>query len=242
MLNSNLQLPPNWDADPISHFIQLSMQNSFATFHNMKKEYQELKGINECFQKIIEHLLNTPDFLEALFLLRTHSAYYAACRLAMSGQVPETFVILRSCLENALYALHIKKNPTSSEIWLRRHDDENGLKVTRNEFTYRNIMETLAKTDSSLHSTAKLLYERTIDFGAHPNERAITSSLRVEETESRIKYKQLYLTADNLHLSHSLKSTAQVALCALYIFRHIFKERFDIIGITPIMDKYRSEL
>ncbi len=178
MSSNNIQLPPDWDSDPISHFIQLSIQNIFATFHNMKEEYQDLKGINECFQKIIDHLLNTPNFLEALFLLRAHSAYYAACRLAMSGQVPETFVILRSCLENALYALHIKNNPASGEVWLKRHDDENSLRATRNEFKYGNIIETLAKADSSLHATAKLLYERTIDFGAHPNERAMTSKLK----------------------------------------------------------------
>jgi hypothetical protein len=242
MTNNQLQIPPNWNTDLLSQFMQLSMHNIFATFHNKKKEYNTLKDINECYQKIIDHLLNTPDLLEGLLLLRSHSAYYAACRLAMSSQVPETFVVLRSSLENALYALHIKKNPTAGEIWLKRHDNEDTLKDTRKEFTYKNVIETLEKTDSSICKTTKNLYERAIDFGAHPNEQAITSSLKLIDTESRREFRQLYLTADDLQLSHGLKSTAQAGLCTLYIFRHIFKERFDIMGITSVMDRYRTKL
>ena len=242
MTNQGLPKPNNWNTDSLSKFIHLAMHNVFATFDGKRREYQILREINDFFQNIIDHLINAPDFLGAMFLLRAHSAYCAGCRLAMSGQVPETFILLRGCLENTLYALHINRNPDTGEIWLKRHEDDESLKATKGEFTYRNVIGTLEKTDKSLCSTTRHLYERTIDFGAHPNERAFSSSLKIIEGEDRTEYKQLYLSGNNLQLDHALKSTAQVGLTSLYIFRHIFKERFDIIGLTQKMDHDRSFL
>jgi hypothetical protein len=242
MTSDDLPKPHGWKTDSLSQFINLAMHNVFATFDNKRREYLILRDINDIYQKIIDHLINTPNFLEAMLLLRAHSAYCAACRLAMSGQVPETFVILRSCLENALYALHINRKAESGEIWLNRHTNDESLKATRREFSYRNIICTLEETDKSLCSTARLLYERTIDFGAHPNERSLSSSLKVIKGDERVEYKQLYLSGDNLQLDHALKSTAQVGLTSLYLFYHIYKERFEIVGLTQKMERLRSFL
>lgn len=242
MTIDQFKIPPNWNSDKLSRFIHLAMHNSVATFNNKKDEYETLKNINDCFEIIKDDFKNTTNIFEALLLMRSHSSYYAACRLAMSGQVPETFVMLRNGLENALYALHIKRNQKAGDIWLKRHDNEKSLKATRNEFTYKKIITTLEKTDRSLFATAKVLYETSIDSGAHPNEQAITSSLTVNISDDKIDLKQVYLTVEDLQIVRGLKSTAQVGLCSLYIFRHIFKEQFDIMGITSIMDRYRSKL
>lgn len=234
--------PSDWTDDDLTYFIQLATNNIIATFHNKKKDFEIIKNIDKFFQTIIDHLLNAPDFLAAMLLLRTHSAYRGACRLSLSGQVPETFVLLRSCIENALYALHINQNPEAGEKWLKRHDDKESLKVAKNEFKYVNVIKTLDSVNPSICQTVRILYERSIDFGAHPNERSITSSMKIIEKGERTEFKQLYLTGDTEQLSHGLKSTSQAGLCALYILRHVFKERFDILGITQKMDNYRSTL
>jgi len=66
--------------------------------------------------------------------------------------------------------------------------------------------------------------------------------MKVIKKNGRTEFQQLYLIGDTKQLSNGLKSTAQVGLCALYILRHVFKERFDIIGVTEKMEQYRSIL
>jgi hypothetical protein len=242
MIMQHQEPPPGWASDDLTSFIQMATDNIAATFHNKKRAFNALKDIDSYFQSIIDNLLNAPDFLASLLLLRTHSAYRAACRMSLSGQVPEAFVLLRSCIEYSLYALHINKNPEAGEKWINRHQDEEALKSAKNEFTYGRVIKTLETIDSSIYQTSRGLYERSIDFGAHPNERSITSSLKIIKGKDRIEFQQLYLASDGKLLSHGLKSTAQVGLCSLYILRHIFKERFDIIGVTQKMDKYRAIL
>ena len=51
----------------------------------------------------------------------------------------------------------------------------------------------------------------------------------------------LALSADKQVLLHAMKSTAQVGLTALFIFQHIFKAKFELLGIREEMDKLRSE-
>ena len=215
------------------------MYNVFATFDSKKSEYKLLKDIDAIYQKAIDYFLNTPSFLPAMFFLRAHSAYRGACRLSMSGQIPETFVLLRSCIENGLYALHVFKNKVAEEIWVGRHDDEQSLKKTKGEFATWKVMKTLQGIDEWLYKVTSQLYENTIDWGAHPNERAISSSMKIIKEENKTEFKQLYLSGDTPQLAFGLKSTARVGLCSLFIFRHIFRERFDLISISEEMKTFK---
>lgn len=234
--------PPCWTDDDLTYFIQMANENTYAIFHNNKREFDIIQNIDKLYGAIIDHLLNSNEFLASMLLLRSHSAYRGACRMSLSGQVVEAFVLLRSCIESSLYALHINKNPHAAEKWIKRHESAVSLKDAKNEFKYSKVINTLQLVDPAISKTTKLLYDRTIDFGGHPNERAITSSMKVIEKDGRTEFQQLYLVGNNKILIHGLKSTAQIGLCALYILRHIFKERFDILGITQKMDQYRSIL
>lgn len=232
--------PPCWAGDDLSLFIQMANENTYAIFHNKKREFEIIKYIDKLYGTVIDHLLNPEDFLASMLLLRSHATYRGACRMSLSGQIYEAFVLLRSCIESSLYALHIDKNPSAGKKWLNRHISEASLKDAKKEFKFCTVIKTLQSVDYSISQTTKLVYERTIDYGGHPNERAISSSMKVIEKEGRKEYRQLYLIGDTEALTFGLNSTAQVGLCALYILRHVFKERFDIIGITQKMDQYRS--
>lgn len=160
----------------------------------------------------------------------------------MSGQVPDTFPVLRACLEYALYALHINANPALGEVWVRRHDDAASLRRVRQEFTHTAVIATLEAKDANLHPVIQQLYERSIDFGAHPNERAITGSMTIQREPGRVELQQIYLHGDSLSLDLGLKTTAQIGLGCLCIFQHIFLERFRILGIQDMIDQLRREL
>ena len=95
----------------------------------------------------------------------------------MSGQVTESYMVLRGCLENSLYGLHISNNPDTREVWLRRHDNERCKRKCKIEFSVGNVFKTLNSRDINIHRIAKDLYETTIDYGAHPNEIGLLSMI-----------------------------------------------------------------
>ena len=162
--------------------------------------------------------------------------------LAMGGQVTESFMVNRVVLENGLYALHIYKNKTAGDIWLNRHRDNQSLRRSKQEFTYQHVIETFKAVNNDIATVADNLYQRTIDFGAHPNERAVTSEIQIVDEAGKQTIKQTYLAGGTLPQTHALKSSAQIATCSLYAFREIYKERFDILGLTERVDNLRNKL
>jgi len=227
------KIPPQWGEDPLSQFIKDAWHNTHASFANLKPEFTRLKEIHSTFQKIIDNLLNTPEWFVGFFLMRAHSAYLAGARLSLSGQVTEAYMVLRGCLENSLYGLHISSNPNTREIWLCRHDDEDSKRKCKNEFTAGNVFKTLESRDIITHRIAKELYETTIDYGAHPNERGLFSMMRKTQDEHKIDFMVDYLTGDSMPLRLGMKMTARVGVCSLFIFQLVFKERFDMNkGVT----------
>lgn len=235
--------PDKWGNDKLTEFIDVAITNVTATFYRDKNECPLLIEIDSIFQTIAEALDHPRNrMVESLLLYRTHSAFRASSILAMSGMNPEAFAQLRTCLENALYALHIYKNSGLNEVWLNRHTNEESLKAVKNKFKISDAKNTLKNTDSKNYAVASKLYDRTIDFGAHPNEMASTSGLILEEEGENIKLQPIYASGGNMQQRHAMKSSAQVGVCSLYILREIFKERFDILGLTARLDKLRTGL
>jgi bacterioferritin (cytochrome b1) len=92
------------------------------------------------------------------------------------------------------------------------------------------------------YRAASKLYERTIDLGGHPNERAITSLLSQEEIEDSINFRLDFLVGNTMTLRLALKSTAQVGICSLKIFHNVFPQRFNILGISHDIELLESGL
>ena len=70
--------------------------------------------------------------------------------MAISGQAPEAYMVLRGCLENALYGLYVTRNSECQETWLRRHDSKENKNKARKEFTIRKLIDLLKKEDHIL--------------------------------------------------------------------------------------------
>src|SRR5947207_1023426 len=126
--------PGNWGQDEISKFFDLARVNEYASFSNFREEVRRQFDIDQSYRKVISGLNHAKDWFAGFFVLRAHSNFLAACRLCWSGQIPECYAMLRSCLENALYGLYLARNPNSRETWLRRHDSDAHKKKVREEF------------------------------------------------------------------------------------------------------------
>lgn len=145
-------------------------------------------------------------------------------------------------MENALYGFYLSKNPDSSETWLRRHDSEAHKQKVRDEFKIGDLLRLLGSANSKEGQTAATLYERTIDYGAHPNERALMQTLQMTKDPSKVEFKIMYTDGDSDQLRLALRTTAQVGVCVLGIFRLVYKERFDLVGLTDALDTLRAGL
>lgn len=241
-IQDSQRIPPNWADDVLSKFIQDTIDNTYATFHNIKPLYNRLKDIHTVFCKIVDNINNTPDWFPIFFLVRSHSAFLGAVRLALSGQVPEAYMVLRGCLENAFYGFYVLRKPESKETWLRRHDDEKSKKKVRKEFKISNLLDLLENEDDRLRDIASNLYERTIDYGGHPNERALLSVTTKIVDEHKTTFQSAYLIGNEPALELCLKSCSQIGVCSLSIFQMIYKERFDILGLSNALKVLKTGL
>lgn len=88
--------PDGWGDDDLSDFLETAFKNILATFERLPDKYNVLLDIDAAFRKLIDHLKNSPNWFEGLFVLRAHGAYLGTVRLAASGQVGEVYPLLRA--------------------------------------------------------------------------------------------------------------------------------------------------
>lgn len=238
-----IEPPPGWGTDELSNFLEISQRNTYATFHILRPPYEKLAGIDRLYRKVIDNLSHSASWFAALFVLRSHSSYLAAARMALSGQVPETYLLLRGCLENAIYGFYIDRHPELRETWLRRHDDAEAMKLVRKEFQIGPILSSVEAAHSNTGAIARTLYDRTIDYGAHPNERALSQVLGMNRGEGEVRFEVRYLMkGKDVAFGLALKTCAQVGVCGLDLFYLVYPQRFDILAITDDLQQLKRDL
>ncbi|NQT11811.1 MAG: hypothetical protein HQ582_03625 [Planctomycetes bacterium] len=239
-MNESNPTSPDLPCDSLGKFLADAHYNTAATIANLRAQYDALATIDQMYCDMIENLNQSPEFVAGFFLIRTHSSFRGAARLCLSGEVAEAYMVLRSCLESALYGLYVADNTDRQEIWLRRHDDDVSLRRVKNEFTIRNVLSHLQSIDSKTHDIARSLYDRTIDYGGHPNERAVNTQIKTETHGSRAEFTAEYFLCGDLPHQLSLKSSAQIGICSLDIFYNVFRDRYRILGIDERLDQMRQ--
>jgi hypothetical protein len=233
-------IPDNWSKDDISDFIEKCRNHSFQVFAGAREDYSRLVAIDKIFREIQNNLYNTNQLAASFFFLRTHSSWLAAVSLSMSGQLPESYMVLRGSIENAVYGLYICKHPELTEIWLKRNDTPAMKKKVRDEFHFSTMLELLKTIDAIVGEVTSELYERAIDHGAHPNQFSITTALRISETETRKQFDIAYISGDSLANQVCLKTCGQVGVTVLSIFHYVFKERFEILSLDKKIDELKQ--
>jgi len=157
----------------------------------------------------------------------------------MAGRMYELQSLLRVCLEQGSYAHYLGGDGERWERWMSRHDSHSPTQQDkwRKEFAIRKIIRNLKAADENLANMVTELYDQTIDYGAHPNERGMSMSSAIEDLPDRGKqYLTHYLQGDGLMLDFSLKSTAQVGLTVLRIAQVIYPTRMRALGIQYQLD------
>ncbi|WP_133647956.1 hypothetical protein [Paraburkholderia flava] len=234
--------PDGWGKDELTTFLDLVRKNHFS-FAERKDGFARFQDIDVCFRKVINDALHhSTEWFAGFFILRAHSAFLAACSCASSGQVVEAYALDRVVLEQALYGVFLSRHPDYRVTWLNRHEDEASMKEVKKVFKISDMVEELRALEAKDAEAAEMLYQRTIDFGAHPNERALMQGLKEEDVGKGIRFEVSYLFPDGDALEACRKTTVQAGVCALSMYRPLLRERYDILDITGLLDHLKKDI
>jgi hypothetical protein len=235
MANSS-DIPPGWGSDPLSSFFELARGHAFGSFHNLKREYGAIRAIDIAFLALIDGWFDPENVFAAPLAVRAFASFRAASQLALSGQLSEAYMVMRGCLEHALYANYMDAIPHSWPIWSKRDDDEAARKLCAKTFSARNLFEALRNRTKPLGDMAGALYERAIEFGAHPNEMAVGSTMEWKDAkDGGHTFEYSFLSGDGLPLRLCLKSVAQTGLIVLDILCLVFPARCRTMRVQEII-------
>lgn len=238
--------PVGWGGDTLTAYLEDACRSRHATFARKREAYTKLAAIDAAFCAIETDWQGKGGgeyVVAGMLFVRSHGAYRTAAEHAMAGQVAEVYPQVRAGLEYAGYALHIALNPPLAEMWMRRHDSDDALRAVRKEFTPTNIRASITKVDANAADIFDKLYQQSIDFGAHPNERAMTASLAIKARQDGGKeFQQKMLHGDGLQMDYALKTTARAGVCSLEILQGAFPDRFREKGVTEGLHVLRRGL
>lgn len=229
--NETLNKRLDWCHGNKNHIIQHQpeifnlFERTFKVFFNFGNNLHGLDG---------EEYLNVSFFYNMAF-----GSFVGAARMLLGGQLAPAFMVMRGLLENALYGHYIFHNEGYFEIWESRIENERPGPEFIKTFKPAKMIESLKKESEDLGDRAKLLYDQTIDFGAHPNPSAFYSDVEWQDSQNQ-KYTFHWIThlkkdpAAFVFCSDALIKTGAVVLA---IFRLIFKECFQILGLSEEIDE-----
>jgi hypothetical protein len=207
---------------------------------NFPEWYDILEWIDRCFVRVGENLINPKPVLTANLLLRCQYAFKTAAGMALAGQVVETFVMQRSVLEYAGYCLVIFEDPSLEGVFLLRHANAETMETHKDKFTIGAAKRAVRRRDGKLADIFLEDYERSINFGGHPNPHAALSAMLPDEREGLNRSTVYAISPEPKVVVHALKCAAQVGLTALCVLQHAFKEKFELLGIREEIDALKN--
>jgi len=238
----NNPAPPGWGKDKLTQFLELTHQQQYATFHNKREATERLIAIDDLFARVSNGWLNPASEIAAMLFLRCHSSMRAAAGEAMAGQVVESYRQSRGMMESAAYAVHIHRRPELGKVWLNRHVDTAGMKASKAAFQHTLVLQSVRAANLHAGDRFEELYQRSIDFGGHPNERSVTGSMKIVTKPDRREMMAVMLHGDDAAFNMCLKSIAQCALVSLEMLQIIYNARFELIGLNAAMLELRRDL
>ncbi len=135
----------NWGKSRLSKCIEGAQKNVLLSYVNFNPYFELLEDVTDIFEKA-QSLLSCADDKESMissFLTRDLGSFIASIRLGASGQGIESYTQFRLCLEYALYAFFMHKDPDRVQIWSNRQESEAAGKLCRNTFQAGKMIKEL---------------------------------------------------------------------------------------------------
>jgi hypothetical protein len=197
-----------------------------------------LRTLNSAFESLLPTLGSTGEGA-VFFVAMSHAAFLAAVKLAVSGELLPSYMVFRGCLEDALYGFYLFHHPELKPVWMARQQSEAARKKVREEFPIGRMRKFLTEKNQAVGEQFGLVYESTIDFGAHPNALALTAHLAPIEGSTDQIWQYINLTTVDQAMAFRLGAMA--GLNALNIFALLFPSQFAASGAGALLMRAHNE-
>jgi hypothetical protein len=136
-----------------------------------------IERIDSCFVRAGQALRDPNPLMCGVLLNRSQYAFKTASGMTLAGQVVEVFPILRSTLEYAGYCLLLHETPELQSVFALRHRSPKDKRKQRDAFNIGAVKVAIRRRDTYLAEVFIENYERSIDFGGHPNPHGVFSAM-----------------------------------------------------------------
>jgi hypothetical protein len=229
----------NWGKTVLTGFLKSAERNVKVSYAKLSGHFEMLEGLADIFVKAGENVGCSDDksSVMAFLLGRAGGYYFAAVRLSLSGQLPESYPQLRACIESALYAFNIHIEPSSLQVWLDRHKNNTSRQDSIKLFQPGVILTKLKQVNQALRQEVAKLYDTCIDLGAHPNERSVSSNLNL--TDGKISLR--LLNTEEGIFQACLLVCVRSGLRVIEIFNLIYPDDFKKFNAEQRMQRIKEQ-
>lgn len=235
----------NSDDRGLEHFLRLANGWSNDALDELEVPLKFLTSIDSLYTVFIQDLAALSPATSSILLINAHASLRAAIRLALSGQLLPVFMTLRGSVESALYANAMICEPKLQSVWIKRDKSKKARAACRDEFTVGKMFRLLTKAHTEAFSgRIRENYSTTIDFGAHPNNRSVMSSTRIETLgtgEHELKFAYLH-GSESFELRQSLIACAEIGLDVFFIALICFQDHPQLKELNEIAIELQDQV
>lgn len=225
-----------WSHEPLAHFLASAWRNTVYSFTAERERFRALAEVDAIYRRLVCDSGVNEERLSAAFLVRSHASFLAAASLGLSGQVAESYALMRTALEAALHGVYIGGDCERQQYWLRRIDDPASEARAAEMLDGEAPLAHLEKIDAETARVYQQLYARTIHRTTNPNTYANLARL----TRGTDITREYFVSGDDVQRS-CLRSAAQVGICCLSMFYYVFGQRYRELELGQSINKLRRE-
>jgi hypothetical protein len=222
-----MESPDKSQHNDLAYFLRLANDCCNKALDQLKEALEFMEAVDALHIDFIKDAAGIKPALASILLLNAHASLRAALGLAFSGQLLPVFMTLRGSIESALYANAMVRKPELQDVWRNRDSDERARQKCRDEFTAKKMFRYLSEAhDQAFADRVQDLYDSTIDFGAHPNNRSLISSTRIEDLgtgEHELSFTYIH-GLNSFELRQSLVACAEIGLTVFFVALVCFEE------------------
>lgn len=229
--------------EKLAEFFKALDNNYLESLAHFTTISERVGEIDNLFSEIANYIQDVDGPLKFLFFVRSHGAFRSSLRLAYSGQLVESYVVMRACLENAIYMQFLYFAPEMSPVWLDRELNLETKKQMRKSFVISRMLKEFIAKEKTVGTIANTLYDRVIDFGAHPNPNGVLTNVKIiknEEVNDVADIRAFYFNSDRIMQRGALMDLVRISICVLKITQIIYKEKFVIMGWGNQIEKLQK--
>jgi hypothetical protein len=222
----------------LEQYVDGTAGNARQVLTRYRRFISVLRTLNLAYESLLSQLTGIGEGT-ILFAAMSHAAFLAGVKLATSGELPPAYMVFRGTLEDALYGFYLFHHPTLKPVWMARQESEAAKKKVRDEFPVGRMRKFLTEQNQAVGQQFGLVYETTIDFGAHPNALAFTSHL--QPVPGSTDHVWQYINLVPVDQAMCLRVGAMAALNALNIFALLFPQQFATSGAGKLLMQAHNE-